>query len=126
MRIESREHMKNFAFIGLANYYATVWAILVDIVRLMVADIGAINQHPFKRTGLLEPDGQIEQQLMIQEKRRSWFGAAKYEPGQVGLLDLRRQRFPGPAMLWYKCNTKALVLLDGCQTWLSFAYSKGR
>ena len=32
--------------------------------------------------------------------------------------------FPPSASMCYKCNTKALVLMDGCQTCLSCGYSK--
>jgi hypothetical protein len=32
--------------------------------------------------------------------------------------------FPPSATLCHKCNTKALVLMDGCQTCLNCGYSK--
>jgi hypothetical protein len=32
--------------------------------------------------------------------------------------------FPSTASMCFKCNTKALVLMDGCQTCLNCGYSK--
>ncbi|MDT8321223.1 MAG: hypothetical protein RQ826_11925 [Xanthomonadales bacterium] len=38
--------------------------------------------------------------------------------------DANDSGYPASAALCFKCNTKAMVLLDGCQTCLACGYSK--
>jgi len=93
-------------------------------VPSIVADIGAVIEHHFKRIGLLEPDELSEQQqLMLQEKR------AEYEAREKAEADAAEQGvtesdYPASATLCHKCNTKAMVILDGCNTCLACGYSK--
>ena len=103
-------------------------------VPSIVADIGAVIEHHFKRIGLLEPDELSEQQhLMLKEKR------AEFEARENGETDSARMTlnqgvenatagedtgYPASASICFKCNTKAMVLLDGCQTCLACGYSK--
>ncbi|MCA1778009.1 MAG: NrdJb [Xanthomonadaceae bacterium] len=103
-------------------------------VPSIVADIGAVVEHHFKRIGLLEPDELSEQhQLMLKEKR------AEFEARESGETDSVRMTlnqgaanvgagedtgYPASAALCHKCSTKALVLMDGCQTCLACGYSK--
>lgn len=105
-------------------------------VPSIVADIGAVIEHHFKRIGLLEPDELSEQQqLMLKEKR------AEFEAREAGVSTQPDQApekktmndaagaaedsgYPAAASLCFKCNTKAMVLLDGCQTCLACGYSK--
>jgi len=99
-------------------------------VPSIVADIGAVVEHHFKRIGLLEPDELSEQQqLMLQEKR------AEFEARENGTTPEKKTMneaaaqaqdtgYPPSASLCFKCNTKAMVLLDGCQTCLACGYSK--
>jgi len=93
-------------------------------VPSIVADIGAVIEHHFKRIGLLEPDELSEQQqLMLKEKR------AEYEAREKAEADAAEQgvtesHYPASATLCHKCNTKAMVILDGCNTCLACGYSK--
>src|SRR6056297_3574789 len=100
-------------------------------VPSIVADIGAVVEHHFKRIGLLEPDELSEQhQLLLKEKR------AEYEARENGGTGAEKKTmndaagegedsgYPASAALCFKCNTKAMVLLDGCQTCLACGYSK--
>jgi len=93
-------------------------------VPSIVADIGAVIEHHFKRIGLLEPDELSEQQqLMLKEKR------AEYEAREKAEADAAEQGvtesdYPASATLCHKCNTKAMVILDGCNTCLACGYSK--
>ena len=93
-------------------------------VPSIVADIGAVIEHHFKRIGLLEPDELSEQQqLMLKEKR------AEYEAREKAEADAAEQGvtesdYPATATLCHKCNTKAMVILDGCNTCLACGYSK--
>jgi len=93
-------------------------------VPSIVADIGAVIEHHFKRIGLLEPDELSEQQqLMLQEKRAEVqardSATSVTIPGADG-----ETSYPASATLCHKCHTKAMVLLDGCQTCLACGYSK--
>jgi len=105
-------------------------------VPSIVADIGAVIEHHFKRIGLLEPDELSEQQqLMLKEKRAEF--EARENGGTVNPDALPEKKtmneaagqaedtgYPAAASLCFKCNTKAMVLLDGCQTCLACGYSK--
>ncbi|MBC7657122.1 MAG: NrdJb, partial [Frankiaceae bacterium] len=49
---------------------------------------------------------------------------AAYEKGGSVQAGESAEAFPPGAILCVKCNTKAMVLMDGCQTCLSCGYSK--
>ena len=55
-------------------------------------------------------------------------GRAERSPAQPGEVEAQSSEisgdFPPGAQLCGKCNTLALVLLDGCQTCLNCGYSK--
>ncbi|QKK02681.1 MAG: NrdJb [Pseudomonadota bacterium] len=99
-------------------------------VPSIVADIGAVVEHHLKRIGMIEPDELSEQQQLILEQKRAEAEARDQqdnppekktiaEAGQVS-----ETSYPESAILCFKCNTKAMVLLDGCQTCLACGYSK--
>ncbi len=104
-------------------------------VPSIVADIGAVVEHHFKRIGMIEPDELSEQQQLILEQKRA--EAEAREQNQAGVEapavseaansdagQGAETSYPASSMLCYKCNTKAMVLLDGCQTCLACGYSK--
>ncbi len=95
-------------------------------VPSIVADIGAVVEVHLKRIGLLEPDELSEQQqLMLKEKRAEL--EARENGGSIDATapaTADGEDYPASATLCHKCNTKALVLLDGCQTCLACGYSK--
>ena len=110
-------------------------------VPSIVADIGAVVEHHLRRIGLLEPDELSEQQLLMLEQKRAEVearerAAAESEVGAekktateaaneaADELEQSSTSFPASATLCHKCNTKAMVLLDGCQTCLACGYSK--
>jgi hypothetical protein len=105
-------------------------------VPSIVADIGAVVEHHFRRIGMIEPDELSEQQqLMLDQKRaeveaREMKAAEKKtltEPGSAAASATSisdETSYPESASLCHKCNTKAMVLLDGCQTCLACGYSK--
>ena len=103
-------------------------------VPSIVADIGAVVEHHFKRIGLMEPDELSEQQLlMLKEKRAEFDARANGETLAETPRVLERVSVPGAdadngypetASLCHKCSTKAMVLMDGCQTCLACGYSK--
>ncbi len=98
-------------------------------VPSIVADIGAVVEHHFKRIGLLEPDELSEQQQLILDQKRAEVeardaatGAEKKTMMETGSAEIAD--YPASATLCHKCSTKAMVLLDGCQTCLACGYSK--
>src|SRR6056297_185557 len=117
-------------FINSKNMDHFQW--IVALTRVM----SAVIEHHFKRIGLLEPDELSEQQqLMLKEKRAEF--EAREAGGTVNPDALPEKKtmneaageaedtgYPAAASLCFKCNTKAMVLLDGCQTCLACGYSK--
>jgi len=96
-------------------------------VPSIVADIGAVVEHHFKRIGLLEPDELSEQQqLMLNEKRAQVEARDRQAQQDADTLSeaAGEASYPDSATLCFKCSTKAMVLLDGCQTCLACGYSK--
>ncbi len=104
-------------------------------VPSIVADIGAVVEHHLRRIGLLEPDELSEQQLLMLEQKRAEVEAreravAENEQAEKKTADVAQgdspaaDSFPASATLCHKCSTKAMVLLDGCQTCLACGYSK--
>ena len=104
-------------------------------VPSIVADIGAVVEHHFKRIGMIEPDELSEQQQLILEQKRAEAEAreqnqaeAEAPPALEAAASVAGQggeaSYPASSTLCYKCNTKAMVLLDGCQTCLACGYSK--
>jgi hypothetical protein len=118
----------------------------------IVAELGAIIEQHLKMIGMLfDPELDPEQRKLIAEKRaayeaRSASGAkkksevshavepsarktseksARIEPIEPSAADDEsNSAFPPSASLCNKCNTKAMILMDGCQTCLNCGYSK--
>ena len=90
----------------------------------LVAEIGdAIDAH-MRMIGMIRDDNlDPQQQQMIDEKRRELEGRSRSasSPTENAKPD---QSFPQNAQLCQKCQTKAVVLLDGCMTCLNCGDSK--
>ena len=108
-------------------------------VPSIVADIGAVVEHHLRRIGMIEPDELSEQQQLILNQKRAEAEAREQQGQQhnpekktltetdavqISSATKTEAGYPASAKLCYKCNTKAMVLLDGCQTCLSCGYSK--
>jgi len=96
----------------------------------IVAEIGAVVEQHMKFIGLIkDPEMSEAQKALIAEKRAA-YEAARTKPEAVKPADdndgaaAGDGQFPDTAVLCNKCNTKALVLMDGCQTCLNCGYSK--
>ncbi|MDG1205643.1 MAG: NrdJb, partial [Pseudomonadales bacterium] len=89
----------------------------------LVAEIGEVLETHMKKCGLIETEELSEaHKEMIAEKRALLEnGAANAEnakdPAEVS-------GYPEGAQLCTKCNTQAMVLMDGCMTCLSCGDSK--
>ncbi|WP_329741517.1 NrdJb [Dyella sp. A6] len=99
----------------------------------IVAEIGAVIEQHMKNIGLIhDPEMDESTRQLIAEKR------AAYEQQTAGTSsssepaaeasgsgsESSASGFPPGATLCAKCNTQALVLMDGCQTCLNCGYSK--
>ena len=84
----------------------------------LVAEIGEVLETHMRKIGLIEDEGlSDDHKALIEEKRASL---------QVldSPADEDDKNFPLGAQLCTKCNTKAMVMLDGCMTCLNCGYSK--
>ena len=111
----------------------------------IVAEIGSVVEEHLKMIGMIvEPGLSDAQKALIAEKRSAYEERSKKNSDGNKLTgDLagagtdsavradeavtntgEGASFPATASMCFKCNTKALVLMDGCQTCLSCGYSK--
>jgi hypothetical protein len=101
-------------------------------VPSIVADIGAVVEHHLRRIGMIEPDELSEQQQLMLEQKRAEVEArdnGTKHAQEVGQEPPKSKEagdvsYPDSATLCFKCSTKAMVVLDGCQTCLACGYSK--
>ncbi len=101
----------------------------------IVAELGAVIEQHMKMIGLIrDPDISEAQRALISEKRAAYEAGAKKNAEISGDLAgagagaARKSEsagsFPPGATMCGKCNTSAVVLMDGCATCLSCGYSK--
>ena len=85
----------------------------------IVAEIGAVLERHLIAIGMLEGHALDETQLKYLAEKRAAYeasqGAVAVEPGEG---------FPAGAQLCNKCNTQAVVQMDGCATCLNCGNSK--
>jgi hypothetical protein len=85
----------------------------------LVAEIGDVIEAHMRMIGLLKDDGLDEyQQQLLAEKR------AEYENRRYAAQPLEGAPYPQGATLCAKCQTKAVVMMDGCMTCLNCGDSK--
>ena len=106
----------------------------------IVAEIGSCVEEHLKMIGMIvDPELSDAQKALIAEKRAALEGRGKKNSSDVASASVGAAvsrdtdtasapadapMFPPSATLCHKCNTKALVLMDGCQTCLNCGYSK--
>ncbi|HEY0180848.1 MAG TPA: NrdJb, partial [Dokdonella sp.] len=108
----------------------------------IVAELGSVIEQHLKMIGLLkEPELDDEQRRLIAEKRAEYEARAKRSsdasragahsdvvaPVASAPADApasAASAFPPGATMCAKCNTNAVVLMDGCATCLNCGYSK--
>ncbi len=85
----------------------------------LVAEIGDVLESHLRMIGLLKDEGLDDhQKKLIDEKR------AEYESTLKGAEENSPEEFPDGAKLCVKCNTKAMIMMDGCMTCLNCGESK--
>jgi hypothetical protein len=95
----------------------------------IVAEIGTVIEQHMKMIGLIhDPEMDESTRKLVAEKRAAYEAAAnpkKAGPAaEASTESTNANGFPPGATLCAKCNTQALVLMDGCQTCLNCGYSK--
>ncbi len=86
----------------------------------LVAEIGDVIESHLKMIGVIVEQGLDEhQQALVDQKRR------EYEQRHTQpFIASQDNEFPDGAILCNKCDTEAMVLMDGCMTCLSCGESK--
>lgn len=88
-------------------------------VPSLVAEIGDVIESHLRQIGLLKDKGpDLHQQRLIQEKR------TQYEATVKTVEETGGSAFPEGAALCAKCQTKAVIMMDGCLTCLNCGDSK--
>ncbi len=95
----------------------------------LVAEIGDAIETHMKMIGML-PDDQIDerQKKLIEEKRQEFI--ARQQQNTQAEADINSNTnnnsggFPAESLLCSKCQTKAVIMMDGCMTCLSCGDSK--
>ena len=110
----------------------------------IVAEIGSVVEEHLKSIGMIvDPEMDAGQRALIADKRAAYEARTAKKKSEVSdeSPDSSSRRTPGPsdvapaseepagqfppgATLCFKCNNKAMVLMDGCQTCLNCGYSK--
>lgn len=90
----------------------------------LIAELGAVVEKHLKSIGLLVSPVLSEAQLQLVAEKRAAYEAANSRKEQPVEPIENPVSFPPTAQLCGKCSTKALVLMDGCQTCLNCGYSK--
>lgn len=86
----------------------------------LIAEIGTVIEDHLKMIGLIhETELDEHQQKLIAEKRAEFEAASKQKDAFVD-----DAKYPAGAQLCAKCNTAAVVMMDGCMTCLSCGDSK--
>ena len=85
----------------------------------IVAEIGYVIERHLQAIGIMQKPGMDEsQRALIAEKKKQW------EEQHKQLDALAQSSYPDGAQLCAKCNTAAVVMMDGCMTCLSCGDSK--
>ena len=93
----------------------------------LVAEIGDVIEMHLRKIGLLEADGLDEHQKAFIEQKKAEL-ARNTNPGTPANEDQQPatggSSYPPGATLCGKCNTKAMIQMDGCMTCLNCGDSK--
>lgn len=85
----------------------------------LVAEIGDVIESHMRSIGLLKEDGPDERQRKLIAEQRN-----KYEVSMKAIEEAGENTFPPEATLCGKCQTKAVIVMDGCLTCLNCGDSK--
>ena len=89
----------------------------------LVAEIGDVLETHMKKIGLIKDEElSADHQALIAEKRAAFQNLSSTKTATSETDDVGA--YPPGAELCRKCNTRALVMMDGCMTCLACGYSK--
>lgn len=89
-------------------------------VPSLVAEIGEVVEQHLQSIGMLKKPGLDEhQQKLVDEKKAEYLEKQSKSGGEVNT-----EGFPKGASLCSKCQTKAVIVMDGCLTCLNCGESK--
>jgi len=84
----------------------------------IVAEIGDAIENHMKHIGLIKDDGPDEHQQKLIDEKRAEYNDAQNKKNETA------SEFPSSSQLCIKCNTKAVIKMDGCMTCLNCGDSK--
>ena len=102
----------------------------------LVAEIGEVIETHMKLIGLIKDEAMDETRKAFLEQKKAQLEEAKSSqpptaevPNESASstaeeVSSTSESYPASATLCDKCHTKAVVMMDGCQTCLSCGYSK--
>jgi hypothetical protein len=85
----------------------------------IVSEIGDVLESHLRMIGILKDEGLDENQKKMIDKKR-----AEYENSLHEAEERAPDKFPNGAELCNKCYTKAMIMMDGCDTCLNCGESK--
>ena len=99
----------------------------------IVAEIGSVVEQHMKNIGLIhDPEMDEGTRKLIADKRKAYEALGAKKNSEVSATSTAEAEsgagetltFPAGSQMCDKCNTRALVLMDNCQTCLNCGYSK--
>jgi len=91
----------------------------------LVAEIGGVIEDHLKKIGMIVDEEMHEtQKQILAEKRAEYEDAQKAIAPAAEAAEEGGEQYPAGASLCNKCNTKAVIMMDGCMTCLSCGDSK--
>ncbi|HIP53477.1 MAG TPA: NrdJb [Chromatiales bacterium] len=84
----------------------------------LVAEIGDVIERHLRYIGMIIDDGPDEHRQKLMAEKRTEYEASR------ATADCEESPFPEGAQLCLKCNTKAMIQMDGCMTCLNCGESK--
>jgi len=92
----------------------------------LIAEIGEVIERHLTKIGMIQPAGLDEHQRKLVETKRAEYEAAQGQKDAFAENTVKEDNggFPAGAQLCTKCNTAAVVMMDGCLTCLSCGDSK--
>ncbi len=86
----------------------------------LVAEIGAVIEKHMKAIGLIESEEMSDLTKRILAEKRAAYESKSSDQGSAN----DSESYPANATLCSKCSTKAVIVMDGCETCLSCGNSK--
>ncbi len=90
----------------------------------LVAEIGDVIDHHLRIIGLIKDDDLDEHQKKFVQEKRAEYQSSRGMDTRDDAGEQAQSDYPEGATLCIKCNTKAMIMMDGCLTCLNCGDSK--